>query len=182
MKRFLDLGALLRFLPVCLAVAGLMIAEAKGADGPIKLEVNEKTPKLEVRYSQIGFRDTLQFYTFSQQKAVLKLQFGNQDKTFPVTGQLYLFADGVTEEDLKKWLNNQHSDGLFADIPEPIATHKLPAMHCKTTSHKFIDHSKEPFGEYDNYAVKFQVSDYSEVKNVVLKGFVGETKVHLKTK
>lgn len=149
---------------------------------PTILKVEKNTPKLEVRRSQIGYRSTLLFYTFKNRKAVLKLQFGNRDKTFPVTGTIYVFAKNVTENGIKKWLNNQHSDGLYPDVPRPERTLKIPAKLCKVTTHKLIDHTKLPFGEYDNYAVTFSVNDYADAKNLTLKGFKGATKVHVKTK
>ena len=171
-------------LSILLTFVAAASAWAEGpAAKPIRvLAVDKDTPKLEVRYSQIGFRDTLLFYTFAKQRAVLKLRFGNQDKTFPASATFYLFDDDVTEEGMKKWLNNQHSDGLYPDVPEPTSTHQAPAKVCQVTSHKFIDHSKQTFGEYDTYDVAFQVNDYADMMTVKLKGFAGETKVHVKTK
>ena len=146
------------------------------------LEVKKNTEKQEVRSSQIGYRDTLVFYTFTDQQAVLQLQIDNKDTKFPMTGTIYLFADSVNSEDLKKWLNNQHSDALFPDVPKPIATQKLPAETCKVTAHKLVDHTKETFGEYDNYSVTFEVKDYSDKKSLSLKGFSGMAKVHVMAK
>ena len=165
-------------LTVCIACLGI---GAEQEQGPKVLEINKQTKKLEVRQSQIGYRDTLLFYTFNEQKTVLKLQIGNKDKSFPITATFYIFEDGVTEDGLKKWLNNQHSDGLFPDVPEPIIKREAPEEVCKVTSHKLIDHTKQQFGEYDNYAVRFEVIDYTDMKNIKLKGFNGETKVHIKT-
>lgn len=164
------------------SIAGLVCAEGKEDKSSKPLKVTKSTEKLEVRESQIGYRDTLLFYTFADQNAVLKLQIGNKDKSFPMAGTIYIFADSVKEDDLKKWLNNQHSDGLFPDVPEPISTHKIPKTSCNVTSHKMIDRSKQEFGEYDNYSVTFDVKDYADKKNVALKGFSDTAKVHVKTK
>lgn len=146
------------------------------------LEVTKSTQKLEVRESQIGYRDTLLFYTFPEQNAVLKLQIGNNDKSFTMAGTIYIFADSVKEDDLKKWLNNQHSDGLFPEVPEPISTHKIPEKACIVTSHRMIDRSKQEFGEYNNYSVTFDVKDYADKKSITLKGFSDTAKVHVKIK
>ena len=180
MNRRTGILALSTLLTTC--IAGLASAEKPSAKAIKVLEVDGGTPKLEVRHSQIGFRNTLLFYTFKEQNVVLKLQIGNKDKTFPMTATFYIFQDDVTENGIKKWLNNQHSDGLFPDVPTPIMVHKAPAKVCKVTSHKLIDRSKQQFGEYENYAVTFKVNDYSDKKTVKLKGFKGETKVHVKTK
>ena len=99
-----------------------------------------------------------------------------------MSGTIYIFADSVKEDDLKKWLNNQHSDGIYPDVPDPISTHKIPDKACKVTSHKLIDRSKQEFGEYDNYSVTFDVKDYAEKKSIALKGFSDTAKVYVKTK
>lgn len=149
---------------------------------PEVLEVTKTTDKLEVRVSQIGYRDTLLFYTFKNQHAVLKLRIDNKDKSFPMSGIVYLFAENVKEEDIKKWLNNQHSDGLYPDVPVPTSTITIDEGTCKVTSQKLIDHTKQTFGEYDNYDLTFEVKDYTDKKSISLKGFTGSTKAHIKTK
>ena len=57
-------------------IASLVSAEGKEDKSLKALEVTKSTPKAEVRNSQIGYRDTLLFYTFTDQKAVLMLQLG----------------------------------------------------------------------------------------------------------
>lgn len=37
--------------------------------------------KIEIRHSMLGYRDTLAFYLFAEQQAVLVLSIGNQDET-----------------------------------------------------------------------------------------------------
>jgi hypothetical protein len=180
MARFLKNGLLSALLSVLIATP--VCAQGREDKSPTTLELSKSTQKLEVRDSQIGYRDTLLFYTFIDLRAVLKLQIDNKDKSFPMAGNIYVFAESVGEDDLKKWLNNQHSDGLFPDVPEPIETYKLPAIACKVTSHKFIDRSKHSFGEYDIYSVAFEVKEYSDKKGVVLKGFADTAKVSVKTK
>ena len=137
--------------------------------------------KLEVSSSLGGYRNTLIFYTFKDQKAVLKVLIDNKGKKFPVAATVYAFADNVTEDGLKKWLNNQHSDGLFPDVPNPVAVHKIPAGSCKTLSHKLINHTKESFGEYDNYSVAFQISGVAKAGKFRVKDFTDKATVHLKT-
>ena len=38
-----------------------------------------------------------------------------------------------------------------------------------------INRSKQPFGEYDNFAVAFELKDYADKKGFAVKGFSGET-------
>ncbi|MFO0876119.1 MAG: hypothetical protein U0840_02000 [Gemmataceae bacterium] len=170
-------------LMVALAVLGSLAGVAGGKEKARVLEVTKATPKLDVSVSQIGYRDTLLFYTFADKQAVLKLQIGNKDKTFPMTGTVYLFAESVKEEDLKKWLNNQHSDGLFPEVPVPTSTLAVPAKACKVTSNKFVEHTKQPLaGAFDTYTVTFEVTGFSPKKGIEVKGFTGTTKVHVQAK
>ena len=155
---------------------------AQAAKEAPMLELDAKNAqKQEVRHSMMGFRSTLIFYTFKDQKAVLRVLINNKDKTFPASGVIYVFDQGVTEEGLKKWLNNQHSDGLFPDVPQPTKTLKLSEKAMSVTAHKLIDHTKQHFGEFDNYAVTLEVKDDTDSLNYKLKGFKVETKVHIKT-
>ena len=102
----------------------------------------DTTKELQIRHSMLGFRDTLLFYTFPDQQAVLRLHISSKDKTFPVTGIVYLFPAKTSSEGIKKWINNQHSDGLFPDIPSPHLIHALPKDICKPVATKIIGEKK----------------------------------------
>lgn len=146
------------------------------------LKVDKKTQKQEIRYSQIGFRDTLLFYTFKEQKAVLKLQIDNKDKSFSMKGMIFLFDKSVSEDGIKKWVNNQHSDALYGDAARPKSKHEIESKICKVVTHKLVDQSKQPFGVFDNYLVQFEIKDFTDMKHFQLKRFSGEAKVHVKVK
>ena len=162
------------FIPVAFAEKGPLAGQVLDVSG-------KQVQKLEVSQSLGGFRNTLIFYTFQEQKAVLKVVIDNKSTKFPLAVTLYTFADDVNEEGLKKWLNNQHSDGLFVDVPDPTATHKIPAGSCKTLSHKLIDQAKSPFGTFDNYSVVFKVSRVAKTGKFRVKDFTDKATVHLKT-
>ena len=107
-----------------------------------QLDIKEAERK-EVCYSMIGPRNTLIFYTFVDQQAILSLTIDNKDESFPVSGRVLLFDEETTEEGLKKWINNQHSDGLYPDIPDPIFTKVLPEGSCVVTAHKQLGITKD---------------------------------------
>ena len=114
--------------------------------GPItakerQLEANT-TKKVQVRHSMLGFRDTLLFYTFPDQQAVLQLNISNKDELLPVTGIVYLFPANTTTQGLKKWINNQHSDGLFPQVAIPTLSHELPKGICKAVTTKVLGEKK----------------------------------------
>ena len=115
------------------------------------------TEKKEIHHSMLGFRDTLVFYTFAGQQAVLTLQISNKDSSFPVTATVYLFEETTTAEAVKKWINNQHSDGLFVDAPEPVLTEKLPQGACKAASFKLTGRTTNPGPQQGTFGA-FEVS------------------------
>jgi len=129
--------------------------------------------KQEVRHSMIGPRDTLLFYTFEDLKAVLLLQIAKEGDRFPVSGTVYLFAPRTTAEELGKWINNQHSDGLFPDVPEPTVVCNLPAGVCTAALVQLSGESKEgPEGElFRDYKVKVSVKAHREEGKFELAAF-----------
>jgi len=143
----------------------------------------KKAQKQEVRHSMIGFRNTLLFYAFNDQQAILTLSIGNTDETFPVEGRIHLFDDATTEEGLKKWINNQHSDGLFPDVPTPVFAGELPEGSCRVTSHKQTGTSKNPTSPtmFKNYEVTLSVKEHVINKKVKLSAFTDTALVHVKS-
>lgn len=152
------------------------------SDEPRTLQVDEETPIVDVAQSRIGYRSTLLFYTFVEQRTVLKFELDNKDKSFPISGTVMLFDEEVTKEGLDKWINNQHSDGLWADAPKPSKQIKIPEEVCKVTKHELIDKTRIRTTEYENYSVEFRVEDFTDMANVRIKSFEGKSKVHLPVK
>ena len=138
--------------------------------------------RIDIRRSQIGIRNTLLFYTFTDQKAVLQILIDNKDTTFPVSGTIHLFADATTKEDLDKWINNQHSCGLHPDVPEPILTQPLPAGQCSVTAHKALEKEKNPTTEdmFQDYEVTLTSKSYALEGKLLLKAFTEKSKVYVK--
>ena len=169
------------FIVLLVTFVSVACAETVPLAGQMLDARGKQVQKLEVSSSLGGFRNTLIFYTFQDQKAVLKIVIDNKSTKFPVAATLYTFAENATEDGLKKWLNNQHSDGLFVDVPEPTANHKIAAGSCKTLSHKLIDQTKSPFGTFDNYSVAFQIRRVAKTGKFRVKDFTDKATVHLKT-
>ena len=167
-----------------LAVAALAVIapNVRAADAPALDTSKESVAKYSTSASMIGTRNTLLFYTFKGQQATLKVIIDNKDTKFPITATVYRFADDATDESLSKWVNNQHSDGLFIDAAEPVGTYKIPAGSLSIVSSKLIDRTKHHNGEHDNYTVKFKVGDFSKEGVFSLKSFTGEAKVHVPAK
>jgi hypothetical protein len=139
------------------------------------------TTKQQVVDSMTGYRDTLLFYTFAAEKAVLVVRIDNKSEKFPMTGKLYLFAKETTAEDLGKWINNQHSCGLFPDVPKPVTTHVIPAASCLLVSQKKVEAIKdEQMGSFNRYDVEFKVEKISAFGEIKIKDFTDTAGVFIK--
>ncbi len=168
-----------RAIPLALSIILAISGPALAAE---RLLLKKEAERKEIRHSMIGPRDTLLFYTFADQKAVLRLQIGNGDLSFPVSGKLYLFGPKTTAEELAKWLNNQHSDGLFPEVPEPSGTFDLPEGACKVTGRKLQGEERQgPQGlTFQDYKVDLSVEDHSVEGKFEIKGFEDEAGVFVK--
>lgn len=136
--------------------------------------------KTEVTDSMIGFRDTLRFYEFAEEKAILLVRIDNRDTNFTTTAKLYLFEDGTTAESMAKWVNNQHSDGLFADAPDPKASHGIPPASCKVKAHAIAEQADAPNGKFTRYTVTFEIKDVPLLGGLSIKGFTDTATVNVK--
>lgn len=138
---------------------------------------DKEVSRTMVRDSMIGPRDTLVFYRFAAQHAVLALRIGNQSEKFPVTATVHLFAENVDAEKLDQWINNQHSDGLFPEVPAPASSHPLPEGSCHVSSHEKSGRRDHGGVAYDDYTVKFKVAAFEQQGSFTLKSFTGEAGV-----
>ena len=55
-----------------------------------------------------------------------------------MSGTVYLFDPETTAENLERWINNQHSDGLFPEVPTPTLVSKLPDDIVQVTDRKVV--------------------------------------------
>lgn len=132
----------------------------------------ETAQKKVVRYSMMGPRDTIVFYTFDDQKAVLLLRVGNKSVDFPISGTLHLFAAEVSPKHIAKWVNNQHSDALFMGVPKPISSVKLAQDLFKVTArNKAEGQTKHQTKLFDDYTVDFEVRAVEQQDAFSLKAF-----------
>lgn len=143
------------------------------ADGVTKLEANQ---------SLIGYSSTRLFYTLGERHTVVAIVIDNKKQGFPVNGTVYQFAGDVTKEALAKWLNNQHSDALFADAPEPVAAHKIPAASFSTAAKKQPGQVQAGIGTWEKFAVKLTLKETKLDSGIELKGFSEIATVYVQVK
>lgn len=141
----------------------------------------KEAKKQQVTHSMVGIRDSLVFYALADQKAVLVLRIDHKDIMFAVTGTVYLFAPDTTEEGMGKWINNQHSDGLFPEVPEPIFHSQLPEGNVSIFERKLMGKEKQRLDnkEFSNYEVKLSIKEHRVQGKFHLVAFEDVAKVFL---
>ena len=165
----------------CCLLAGVMSVNAAEQAGVRKLDV-KNAEKKEGRHSMIGPRNTLIFYPFKEHQAILRLTIDNKDESFPVTGKVYLFDEKTTEQGLKKWINNQHSDGLYPEVPEPIYVEVLPEGSCVVTAHKQLGVTKDTGlrkVDFKNFQVDLSIKAHQVDDQFTLSAFTDSSHVYV---
>lgn len=143
----------------------------------------DSAKRTEVRYSMIGPRNTLLFYTYANQQAVLRILIDNKDESFPISGQVYLFDSSTSAEGLDKWINNQHSDGLYPGVPKPLEVVQLPEGTCSLTKEGVRPEtaSSPTGGTFTDHKVKISVQDHKIAGKFELKAFEDQSGVFVQT-
>jgi hypothetical protein len=138
--------------------------------------------KEQVRHSMMGIRDTLVFYIFGAQKAVLVIRIDNSDAALPVSGTVYLFDPETAEEGLANWVNNQHSDGLFPEVPEPTLVSKLPVGTFTITERELVGKEKQPNGNdtFSDLKLKISAKEHRVEGKFHLPAFLDDANVYVK--
>jgi len=153
--------------------------------GDRELVVSEETTIITVTqcFCSTLYRSTLQFYHFEENNAVLLIEFDNQTRDFNRTVRLMLFEATATSESIAKWINNQHSDGLYIDPAVPLATHDLVPDSVSITSSAFVERLFGELGdEYEETRIHFTLSNLSKPGSYFLNGFADQSVVYLQTK
>jgi hypothetical protein len=166
----------------CIASSSLLLGTASLQAAETTLNAKaEGVKKEQVLDSMMGYRDTLLFYTFAAEKAVLVVNIGNKSDKFPMTAKLHIFAKEATAEGLSNWINNQHSDGLFPEVPKPTATHEFPATSCVVVTNKIIEAKKAAHnGTFNHYSVDFKIENVPAFGVIKIKDFTDTASVNVK--
>lgn len=164
---------------LCVSISALAQAEEKEA-ATVKLDVKaEGVKRFVANQGQIGYTNTRVFYTLEKERAVVMVLIDNPNEKFPMSGKIYQFSSDVSAEDLAKWLNNQHSDGIYPEIPEPVSTIDLPAKSIALVSSKKGNPAQAPLGSYDQYEVAFKVDEVTTKSGIVLPSFSDTASVYI---
>ncbi len=129
------------------------------------------------------YRSTLQIYHFEAQNSVLMIEFDNTSSAFETSAVLHLFDAVATREDIARWINNQHSDGLFINPAQPVQSYTIEPQHITITSSAYVESLGGFSGdEYEKYQIEFTVANLVEADAYHLNGFSDQASVFLQTR
>ncbi|MFU8894088.1 MAG: hypothetical protein ACNA8L_10705 [Luteolibacter sp.] len=178
---------LLCILPLFFAACfGSRLLADDSAGKPVPATVRalqfEDARKQQIRNTMIGFTSTRIFYTFDSAKAVLVIHIDNQTADFGISGSLVLFAPDADAEGVAKWVNNQHSCGLFIDPAEPTSVHPLPDAITAIIRSDFAGEENNPIDQapYADYKLRIAVREHHVEGQFKLHGFEDNANVYLK--
>lgn len=143
---------------------------------------HKSVQRLESNRTFGGYTKTSIFYTFPKQSVILRVVIDNQKEDFPSSAMLYTFADDVSEKGLKKWLNNQTSDALYADAPRPTSKKPLGDGTCKIKKSQHIKDVQGRTGQFGQHKVEFEIIKMGMVAGFKIKTFQDNATVYLKLK
>jgi len=176
--------SILPLLSASLLSTGFCAAEGGGdaASDGVRFLKFEDARKQEVNMTQIGFTSTRIFYTFEAAKAVLVIHIGNRTADFRSTGTLTIFAPDTDAEAIAKWVNNQHSCGLFVDPAKPTTVHQLPEGIASVIRREHGGQQVNPGDQtpYSQYKVRIAVKESQVEGQFRLQAFEDDAHVYLK--
>ncbi len=172
---------LLKSVRLAVMMFGLVVnlSVLYGAEPTLDIK-GPQVKRFETAQTQIGYTHTKIFYTFGDLKTVFVITIQN-NRDFTTTGQAHQFDAKYSVEDLDKWINNQHSDGLFADAPEPKNVVNLPKNAFKTEAIKPQGNQQGPQDNYEKYQVEFKLAEQNIKGELTIKSATDTATVYVKS-
>ena len=140
-------------------------------------------------FSLYHYGPTQKFYHSKDENTVIQIRTTN-DTGFVTSVNVYLFEEnsaptdstaGIAPGDIEKWLNNQYSDALYADAPEPIKTVTLSETQYSLIATFQESTSYGDGQEYDRYSIELTVDSVFEEGAFSLSPFTAVYNVHVMT-
>lgn len=154
------------------AVAVFLAAPVSQAERAVLTK--DDAERFESRFSIGGPQPTTRlFYSFPEQSVVLSVLITREGEGHKAAGTVHIFERGLPAEELAKWLNNQMSDALYPDAPEPVHRVRLGEDACTITAAEFVaDQHLERFDlDYKDYRLTLKVERQRIGDRFDLRGF-----------
>ena len=134
-------------------------------------------------FSMLLHGNTLNIFHFEEQNAVLLVNLPNESADLTLTATVHIFDEAETTETIGQWINNQYSDALFPEVPEPIESIVLGDSGHTFIATTLVGQESRQFGdEYDIYEVEYRINETQEEGQFTLNVFTYETVVYVMTK
>lgn len=146
---------------MALGMACWPVARGLAADRVIAVAADTPATEVSRYYSLHGRGPTRKFFVFPAARAVLVV--ATADGRADASATIHLFPATTEAEGIEKWINNQHSDALFADAAEPERSIAVPAERFHGRAGPPLDHEVGPGGdEYDRVRVEFVIDPFED--------------------
>ena len=111
------------------------------------------------------------------------IEFDNTTTAFDTSAVLHLFDVSASEQDVSRWINNQHSDGLFVNPAQPLQSYPIDSQYITITSSAYVESLSGFNGdEYEQHHIEFTVANLLEINAFHLNGFSDQADVYLQTR
>lgn len=128
-------------------------------------------------FSLYTYGQTKHFYVFESQKAVLLLL--GHSEGLSVSGEVILFGADETVEMIERWVNNQHSDGLYPETAEPLANYTIDPSAIEISDLALLGRTVgNSLEEYDNYSMTVNLDKVVEADAFTLEALEVEFVIH----
>ena len=165
---------------VCLLAVAPLAATAHAAGRTVEITADTPAQEVNTYYSMLAHGPTQKFYRLPAAGIVVVV--GSGDTKPNASATIHVFPETATAEGIDKWINNCHSDAIFADAAEPERSIPVSAERFHATVSKPLEHVVGPNGdEYDRVRIDFTIDAFEE-SGVTVKSSRGSLDAFLRTK
>lgn len=174
-----------RLLPVMVLLICLIAASARGfaadpANRVVSINSDTKTYEVSTYFISFSHGHTQKFFLLPEKGVVVVV--ATKRGTSQVSAEINVFPLDTSGEQLDRWRNNQHSDGLYPDAPMELRTIIVPPQYFHSTVSSPLDHEVGRIGEeYDRVRVDFSVDRFTD-GDVTVEPFRGSLDAFVLTK
>lgn len=171
------------FLAVACGLCAVAAAPAAVAAARV-VEITPATEGLEVNryFSPEAHGPSLKFYAFPAERIVVVVRVAPTPRAVTTTAEINVFPAPTDAEGLGKWINNQHSDAIHPDVPQPERRIDVQPERLHTKVEGPLDHEVGGGGdEYDRHRVDFSIDAFTD-GDVQLKASRGSVDTFVRTK
>ncbi len=174
LTRFKTLLAL-SLLPLLMNCENIDVAEMKTPADTSKPEI----VTVDRYFSPYSFGPLMRLYNYEADNVILKVRISNDALNLPIKATLYQFDPLEDDKAIAKWINNQHSDGLYPIVAQPIQQQDV-SNEIKITS---VGKGQEVIGQrgeiYSKHEITYLVEEL-KIGSFMINSFADTVYVHVR--